>query len=125
MVVVEGIAADVVDGVQLLQQGSLFQLAAIRPLVIGRCRQNLDAGLAVQTRRALVRLLLIAESKRVREQVDWIPRFQQICVYAMTLPDHKDFKLQAQWRLAERALAFDGPVPRSASQWRDTLKRAR
>ncbi len=77
-----------------------------------------------ETRRALVRLLLIAESKRVKEQVDWIPRFQQICVFAMTLPDHKEFKQQAQWRLAERALAFDGPLPRSCPQWRETLKRA-
>lgn len=78
-----------------------------------------------ETRRALVRLLLIAEGKRIKEQVDWIPRFQQIAVYAMTLPDHKEFKAHVQWRLAERALAFDGPLPRSGPQWRETLKRAR
>ncbi len=87
---------------------------------------SMDAAHAErETRRALVRLLLIAESKRVKEQVDWIPRFQQICVFAMTLPDHKEFKQHAQWRLAERALAFDGPLPRSSTQWRETLKRAR
>lgn len=78
-----------------------------------------------ETRRALVRLLLIAESKRVKEQVDWLPRFQQICVFATTLPDHKEFKSHVQWRLAERALAFDAPLPRNAVQWRETLKRAR
>jgi ATP-dependent helicase HrpA len=87
---------------------------------------SMDAAHAErETRRALVRLLLIAESKRVKEQVDWIPRFQQICVFAMTLPDHKEFKQHAQWRLAERALAFDGPLPRNSTQWRETLKRAR
>ncbi len=85
-----------------------------------------DAGQAErQTKRALVRLLLIAEAKRVKEQVEWLPRFQQICVYATTLPDHPEFRSNVQWRLAERALAFDGPPPRNAVQWRETLKRAR
>ncbi len=87
---------------------------------------SMDAGHAErETRRALVRLLLIAEGKRVKEQADWLPRFQQICVYATTLPDHKEFRNQVQWRMAERAMAFDGPLPRNAVQWRETLKRAR
>ncbi len=78
-----------------------------------------------ETRRALVRLLLIAEPKRIKEQVDWLPRFQQICVFATTLPDHKEFKSQVQWRLAERSLAFDGPLPHNAVQYREYMKRAR
>ncbi len=87
---------------------------------------SMDASHAErETRRALVRLLLIAEAKRVKEQVEWLPRFQQICVYATTLPDSQEFRSHVQWRMAERALSFDGPPPRNAAQWRETLKRAR
>ena len=87
---------------------------------------SMDAGHAErETRRALVRLLLITEAKRVKEQVEWLPRFQQICVYATTLADFQEFRSHVQWRMAERALAFEGPPPRNAAQWRETLKRAR
>jgi len=87
---------------------------------------SMDAGYAErETKRALVRLLLLAEPKRIKEQVEWLPRFQQICVFATTLLDHKEFKAQVQWRMAERSLAFEGPMPRNAVQYRETMKRAR
>lgn len=87
---------------------------------------SLDAAFAEQqTRRALVRLLLLSEPKRFKEQAEWLPRFQQLCVYAMTLTDHKDFKNQVQWRLAERSLSGDGPLPRNQVQFRELMKRAK
>jgi len=95
-----------------------------------------DNGIALQladtpqrarsaTRRALVRLFLLSDEKKITEQVKHLPRMDQISVQALALPDGKQFRRHLAWRLAESALFRDNAIPRSETEWNQRLKQAR
>ena len=77
------------------------------------------------TRRALVRLFLLTDSKKVHEQVKNLPGIDQLSVQALQLPDGKFFREHLAWRIAELALFRTDSIPRSDVEWNVRLKQAR
>lgn len=77
---------------------------------------------AQETRHGLRRLFVLASGRELKAQVDWLPKFDQIKLYAMTLPDASVFKAQLIDLLADRTYLSIEPFPRTAAQFQEALK---
>ena len=73
----------------------------------------------VATRRAVVRLLAMANRKSLRVQVQHLPRWNECCVWAASVIDSEQLKLQIQDRITERAFLANRDLPRSRSAFED------
>ncbi len=78
-----------------------------------------------RTRKALIRLFLLSDEKRLVEQIKHFPKLDTLCVQAMPLPEGKQFRSQLVRCLALGALFRDKSLPRSESEWNQRLKQAR
>ena len=65
------------------------------------------------TRNAIVRLLAIANGKSLRVQIQHLPRWNECCVWAASVVDSDQLKLQIQDRITERAFLPNPKLPRS------------
>ncbi|MEW4488538.1 ATP-dependent RNA helicase HrpA [Thalassoglobus sp. JC818] len=79
----------------------------------------------MQTRRALVRLVLLEDQKRIREQVRHLPRRQQILLQASTLPDGRKFEEEIGFAIAQAALFRTNDLPRNRAEWDARLLQTR
>jgi ATP-dependent helicase HrpA len=65
------------------------------------------------TRGGLRRLFCLAERRELRSQVHWLPRLEDLLLFAATLRHAQDLKSQLMDLLAQRAFVDDRPIPRS------------
>lgn len=78
-----------------------------------------------KTKRALVRLFVIQEKKRLDEQVRHFPRLNQLQLQMSALPDGKHFPGYLKWMIAQAALWKENAVPRSEAEWKQKIDFAR
>ncbi|WP_437186618.1 ATP-dependent RNA helicase HrpA [Planctomicrobium sp. SH668] len=77
------------------------------------------------TRRALVKLFLLSDEKKIAEQVKNLPKIDNLSMQAMSLSDGKFFRHHLAWRIAEAALFRNDTFPRDENEWNAKLKQAR
>lgn len=77
---------------------------------------------ALETRRGLRRLFVLANTRELKAQVDWLPQADKLKLYAMTLPDSAMFRQQVIDLLAERTYFVNEVLPRTAEQFQTCLK---
>jgi len=116
------------EQIQLQRNG--VTVVAFPMLVLGEGGISLrlaETRLAAQasTRRALVKLFLFSDEKKIVEQVKNLPKIDTLSVQALALPDGKQFRQHLTWRLAEAALFRTDSLPRSEVEWNLRIKQAR
>lgn len=119
---------DLPEQIQLVRNG--VTVVAFPMLVLGEqgiSLQLADTRLAAagSTRRALVKLFLLSDEKKITEQIKNLPRIDQLSVQALALPDGKLFRQHLVWRIATAALFRTDTIPHSEVEWTVRLKQAR
>ncbi|WP_437226292.1 ATP-dependent RNA helicase HrpA [Planctomicrobium sp. SH661] len=119
---------DLPEQIQLVRNG--VTVVAFPMLVLGEKGISLrlaDTRLtaAASTRRALVKMFLLSDEKKLAEQVKNLPKIDQLSVLALALEDGKQFRQHLAWRLAEAALFRTESIPKSEVEWNVRLKQAR
>jgi ATP-dependent helicase HrpA len=76
------------------------------------------------SRQGIMRLYSIAERRAVRNQVRWLPRWDEICLLASGVIEQRELKQQVQDLIAMRAFLGDEPSPRDQDQFQGRLKDA-
>ncbi len=71
------------------------------------------------TRRAIRRLILLRFGDDLAEQIDWLPKLEDLKIYAMTLPNQADLRQGLTELLTELAFVDGNAIPRDA----DTFKK--
>lgn len=83
------------------------------------------ADAQASTKRALVRLYLLTEKKRIQEQVRHFPKINNLTMQASSLPDGPNFRDHLGWMLAQAALWKENSIPRDESAWKQKCELAR
>ena len=77
-------------------------------------------------RAGLRRLFFLANQRYLKEQVDWLPNWNQLKLNAATLPYSKEIRIQVAELVADRALFFrDTAVPRNEDAFRKLIARGK
>jgi ATP-dependent helicase HrpA len=69
------------------------------------------------SRRAVARLYALASHKAIRSQVRWLPRWNEICVWATAAISPADLQDELTMRIAELAFVLTEGVPRDKAQF--------
>ncbi len=77
---------------------------------------------ALETRRGMRRLFVLASGRELKAQVDWLPQIDKLKMYAMTLPDAATFRSQLIDLLADRTFFHAETIPRSAAEFDAAVK---
>ncbi len=74
------------------------------------------------TRRGIRRLYVLNQKRALRSQVSWLPRWEEICLFATSLLDKAALKQQVAELIADRAfLGEREPLPRDEAAFHDRL----
>ena len=77
-----------------------------------------------QTKRGLVRLLLLRDTKRFVEVVRHFPRIDHLTMQAASLPDGKRFHEQLAYAVAQAALFREPDIPRTKATWEQKIQQS-
>jgi ATP-dependent helicase HrpA len=78
-----------------------------------------------KTRAALRRLLWLSERSDLRSQVSWLPRLDQMKLYAATVCGAAALEQQLAELVADRAFLDEDPAPHNATDYQRLLERGR
>ena len=82
-----------------------------------------SASLANQRNRAGIRrLYVIAQRRALKSQIRWLPRWDEICLFASSITKQRKLESDVRDLIADRAFLAEEPFPRSRSDFESRLE---